>query len=217
MPFDYKKEYKEFYLPKNKPSIVTIPKMNFIAVGGNGDPNEEDGDYKKTIGLLYGIAFTIKMSYKGSHKIDGYFSYVVPPLEGLWWQEGMDNKNDIKCNIDYNNKSALHFISIIRLPDFVTKKDFEWAIEEATKKKKQDFSKVEFLTYEEGLCVQCMHIGSYDDEPATVELMHKYMQEQGYELDITEKRYHHEIYLSDPRKCDASKLKTVIRHPIKKK
>ena len=128
MPFDYKKEYKEFYLPKNKPSIVTIPKMNFIAVDGNGDPNEEDGDYKKTIGLLYGIAFTIKMSYKGSHKIDGYFSYVVPPLEGLWWQEGMDNKNDIKCNIDYNNKSALHFISIIRLPDFVTKKDFEWAI-----------------------------------------------------------------------------------------
>ena len=210
MAFDYKKEYKEFYMPKNKPSIVEIPKMNYIAVRGKGNPNDEEGEYKKTIGLLYGIAFTIKMSYKGTYKIDGYFEYVVPPLEGFWWQDG-------RVGIDYNQKEELNFISIIRLPDFVTKKDFDWAIEEATKKKKQDFSKVEFLTYDEGICVQCMHVGSYDNEPATVELMHKYMEENGYVLDITDKRFHHEIYLSDPRKCDENKLKTVIRHPIKKK
>ena len=197
-------------MPKNKPSIVEIPKMNYIAVRGKGNPNDEEGEYKKTIGLLYGIAFTIKMSYKGTHKIDGYFEYVVPPLEGFWWQDG-------RVGIDYNQKEELNFISIIRLPDFVTKKDFDWAIEEATKKKKQDFSKVEFLTYDEGICVQCMHVGSYDNEPATVELMHKYMEENGYVLDITDKRFHHEIYLSDPRKCNENKLKTVIRHPIKKK
>ena len=176
MAFDYKKEYKDFYMPKNKPSIVEIPKMNYIAVRGKGNPNNEEGEYKKTIGLLYGIAFTIKMSYKGTHKIDGYFEYVVPPLEGFWWQDG-------RVGIDYNQKEELNFISIIRLPDFVTKKDFDWAIEEATKKKKQDFSKVEFLTYDEGICVQCMHVGSYDNEPATVELMHKYMEENGYVLD----------------------------------
>ena len=209
MAFDYKKEYKEFYMPKNKPSIVNVPKMNYIAVRGKGNPNDENGDYKKTIGLLYGIAFTIKMSYKGTHKIDGYFEYVVPPLEGFWWQDGIKG-------IDYNKKNKFNFISIIRLPDFVTEKDFDWAIQEATKKKKQDFSKVEFFTYNEGECVQCMHIGSYDEEPQTVELMHNFMKESGYELDITDKRFHHEIYLSDPRKCDPSKLKTIIRHPIKK-
>lgn len=210
MAFDYKKEYKEFYMLKNKPSIVKIPKMNYIAVRGKGNPNDEKSEYKDSIGLLYAIAFTIKMSYKGTHKIDGYFEYVVPPLEGFWWQEG-NNKA-----IDYNRKDEFNFISIIRLPDFVTKADFDLAIEEATKKKKQDFSKVEFLSYDEGICVQCMHIGSYDNEPVTVNLMHEYMQENGYELDITDTRYHHEIYLSDPRKCDSSKLKTVIRHPIKK-
>ncbi len=211
MAFDYKKEYKEFYMPKNKPSIVKIPKMNYIAVRGKGNPNEENSEYKDSIGLLYAIAFTIKMSYKGTHKIDGYFEYVVPPLEGFWWQEGM------KGSFDYNNKDAMHFISIIRLPDFVSKKDCDWAIEEASKKKKQDFSKLEFLTYDEGICVQCMHIGSYDNEPATMELMHQYMIENGYELDITDTRFHHEIYLSDPRRCEISKLKTVIRHPIRKR
>ena len=204
MAFDYKKEYKEFYLPKNKPSIVKVPKMNYIAVRGKGNPNEPNSEYINSIGLLYAIAFTIKMSYKGSYKIDGYFSYVVPPLEGFWWQDDIDG-------IDYTKKDKFNFISVIRLPDFVTKKDFDWAIEEATKKKKQDFSRVEFFTYDEGLCVQCMHIGSYDNEPITVDLMHKYMKENGYELDITDTRYHHEIYLSDP-----SKLKTVIRHPIKR-
>lgn len=210
MAFDYKKEYKEFYMPKNKPSIVKIPKMNYIAVRGRGNPNDENGEYKESIGLLYAIAFTIKMSYKGSYKIEAYFEYVVPPLEGFWWQEGMNR------SIDYNNKDTMQFISVIRLPDFVTKRDFDWAIEEATKKKKKDFSKVEFFTYDEGICIQCMHIGSYDDEPTTVELMHEYMKENGYVLDITDTRLHHEIYLSDPRKCDVSKLKTIIRHPIKK-
>ena len=209
MAFDYKKEYKEFYMPANKPSIITVPKMNYIAVRGKGNPNDENGEYKDSIGLLYAIAFTVKMSYKGSHKIDGYFEYVVPPLEGFWWQEGSDT-------IDYANKNGFNFISLIRLPDFVTKADFDWAVQEATNKKKADFSKVEFLTYDEGVCVQCMHVGSYDDEPKTVALMHEYMKSNGYELDITSGRYHHEIYLSDPRKCAVEKLKTVVRHPIRK-
>lgn len=209
MAFDYKKEYKEFYMPKNKPCIVEIPRMNYIAVRGKGNPNEENGDYKTTIGLLYGIAYTIKMSYKGTHKIEGFFEYVVPPLEGLWWQDDI-------AGMDYNRKEDMHFISMIRLPDFVTEEDFAWAVEEAAKKKKQDFSRVEFFTYDEGICVQCMHIGPYDDEPATVEAMHTYANSNGYELDITDTRYHHEIYLSDPRKCDASKLKTVIRNPVRK-
>lgn len=209
MPFDFKKEYKEFYMPKNKPSIVEIPKMNYIAVRGKGNPNDENGEYKKSIGLLYGIAYTIKMSYKGTHKIDGFFEYVVPPLEGFWWQDGVKG-------MDYARKDDLNFISIIRLPDFVTKDDFDWAVTEATKKKKRDFSKVEFVAYDEGVCVQCMHIGSYDNEPETVRLMHEYMTENGYKLDITDERFHHEIYLSDPRKCSVDKLKTVIRHPIKK-
>ena len=210
MAFDYKKEYKEFYMPKSKPSIVTVPEMNYIAVRGKGDPNEEDGEYKKAIGLLYGIAFTIKMSRKGDHRIDGYFDFVVPPLEGFWWQDGVQG-------VDYANKDTFNWISVIRLPDFVSREDFDWAVEEAAAKKKTDFSKVEFFTYDEGLSVQCMHIGSYDDEPETVKLMHEYMDEQGYELDITEERMHHEIYLSDARKVEPEKRKTVIRHPIRKK
>lgn len=209
MAFDCKKEYKEFYMPPKKPSIVEVPPMNYIAVRGKGNPNDENGEYKESIGLLYGIAFTIKMSDKGEHKIDGYFEYVVPPLEGFWWQEGVDG-------IDYAHKENFNFISLIRLPDFVTKEDFDWAVVEATQKKKIDFSKVEFLTYNEGLCVQCMHIGSYDDEPTTIEAMHEYAAQNGYESDITDARYHHEIYLSDPRKCDPDKLKTVVRHPIRK-
>lgn len=209
MAFDYKKEYKEFYMPKNVPTIVTVPKANYIAVRGKGNPNDESGEYKNSIGLLYAIAFTIKMSYKGPHKIDEYFEYVVPPLEGFWWQDGSET-------IDYANKDGFNFISLIRLPEFVTKAEFNWAVREATEKKKTDFSKVEYLTYDEGVCVQCMHIGSYDNEPKTVALMHEYMAANGYELDINQSRYHHEIYLSDPRKCAAEKLKTVVRHPIKK-
>ena len=210
MPFDFKKEYKEFYMPKGKPEIVTVPKMNYIAVRGKGNPNEEDGEYKKSIELLYGIAYTIKMSKKGDHKIEGYFDYVVPPLEGFWWQENVDG-------IDYSHKENFQWISVIRLPDFVTKADFDWAIEEATRKKKMDFSKVEFLEIEEGLCVQCMHSGSYDDEPATIAAMDKFIADNGYENDISDTRRHHEIYLSDARKVAPEKLKTVIRHPINKK
>ena len=209
MPFDFKKEYKEFYLPPKTPTIVEVPPMNYLAVRGKGDPNDEEGEYRNSIGLLYGIAFTIKMSYKGSHKIDGYFEYVVPPLEGFWWQEGVKG-------IDYGRKEDFNFISVIRLPDFVSREDFDWAVREATKKKKTDFSKVEFFHYDEGLCVQCMHLGSYDDEPATVEAMHQLAEKEGYKLDINEKRMHHEIYLSDPRKTEPAKLKTVVRHPIKK-
>ena len=209
MAFDFKKEYKEFYLPDKKPSVVLVPKMNYLAVRGQGDPNQKDGEYKQAIGLLYGIAFTIKMSKKGGHQIDGYFDYVVPPLEGFWWQPGV-------TGINYAHKEDFRWISVIRLPDFVTKADFNWAVDEATKKKKTDFSKVEYITYDEGLCVQCMHIGSYDDEPKTVALMHEYMKRQGYALDITDQRLHHEIYLSDARKVAPEKLKTVIRHPIRR-
>ena len=209
MAFDFKKEYKEFYMPKNKPGIVTVPAMNYIAVRGQGDPNAEDGEYKQSIALLYGIAFTIKMSKMGDHRIEGYFDYVVPPLEGFWWQDGIQG-------IDYAHKDAFQWISVIRLPDFVTADDFAWAVEEATRKKKTDFSKAEFLTYDEGLCVQCMHSGSYDEEPATVSRMHEYMEAHGYVLDITSQRMHHEIYLSDARKVAPEKRKTVIRHPIKK-
>ena len=209
MAFDFKKEYREFYLPKDRPEIVAVPAMHYMAVRGQGDPNQPEGAYRQAIQMLYTVAYTLKMSGRAGHEIDGFFDYVVPPLEGLWWQENIKG-------MDYNRKEDMRFISMIRLPDFVTKEDFEWAVQEATKKKKQDFSKVEFLTYDEGLCVQCMHIGPYDDEPATVAIMHDYMKANGYELDITDTRHHHEIYLSDPRRCDPSKLKTVIRHPIQK-
>jgi len=210
MAFDYKKEYKEFYMPKAKPEIVTVPKMNYIAVRGSGDPNAEDGDYKAAIGLLYAIAFTIKMSKKGDRKIEGYFDYVVPPLEGFWWQDGLSG-------VDYSHKEDFQWLSVIRLPDFVTEEDFKWAVNDATNQKKQDFSKVEFLTIEEGLCVQCMHIGAYDDEPNTVVMMDRYLDENGYENDMSDDRRHHEIYLSDARRVAPEKLKTVIRHPIKAK
>lgn len=208
--FDYKKEYKEFYLPKNEPQIVDVPAMNFIAVRGKGNPNEENGEYKAAIGLLYAIAFTIKMSNKGGHKIEGYFDYVVPPLEGFWWQDGVKG-------IDYTRKEDYQWISLIRLPDFVTKADFDWAVEEAARKKQTDFSKVEFFSYTEGICVQCMHIGPYDAEPATVRAMEAYADAQGYEIDISDTRFHHEIYLSDARRCNPERLKTVIRHPIRVK
>lgn len=210
MAFDFKKEYKEFYLPAATPGIIEIPRMNYLDVSGVGNPNDEDSEYKQSIALLYGIAYTIKMSKKGSHQIEGYFDYSVPPLEGFWWQEGISG-------IDYGRKEDFNFISVIRLPDFVKKEDFDWAIEEATRKKKTDFSKVEFWTYDEGLCVQCMHLGSYDDEPATVKAMQQYADAMGYVEDFESGRLHHEIYLSDPRRTDPAKLKTVVRHPIRKR
>ena len=210
MPFDFKKEYKELYMPKNKPEILNVPKANYIAIRGKGNPNEEGGAYQQAISILYAIAYTLKMSYKTDHKIEGFFEYVVPPLEGFWWQDNVDG-------IDYSDKSSFNWISTIRLPDFVSKEDFDWAVETATKKKKIDCSSAEFLTIKEGLCVQIMHNGSYDDEPVSVKLMDDYISAQGYENDITETRLHHEIYLSDPRKTSPAKYKTVIRHPIKKK
>ncbi|MBS5335128.1 MAG: transcriptional regulator [Clostridiales bacterium] len=209
MAFDYKKEYKEFYMPGKKPSIAEIPEMNYIAVRGKGDPNQENGSYQNSLKLLYPVAFTIKMSYKGSHNIEGYFEYVVPPLEGFWWQDDI-------FGVDYSQKDKFNFISVIRLPDFVSKEDFEWAIYEASAKKGMDFSSVEFMTIEEGLCVQCMHIGPYDNEPETVDIMNKFLRKEGYENDFESGRLHHEIYLSDPRRCQPQRLKTVIRHPIKK-
>ena len=208
MAFDFKKEYKEFYLPKNKPSIVEVPSVNYIAVRGRGDPNEEDGDYKRAVGVLYAVAYTLKMSYKTEHKIAGFYEYVVPPLEGFWEQEGVQGA-------DYSDKSAFKWISVIRLPEFVTPGELEWAKRTAAVKKKLDCSVAEFLTIDEGLCVQIMHIGSYDDEPATVALMDEFISERGYVNDLGGARLHHEIYLSDPRKTSPEKLKTVIRHPIR--
>ena len=209
MAFDFKKEYKEFYMPNNKPEIVTVPQANYIAVRGKGNPNEIDGAYQKAISILYAVAYTLKMSYKTEHKIEGFFEYVVPPLEGFWWQDNVDG-------IDYADKAAFNWISVIRLPEFITQKDFEWAVETASEKKKLDCSSAEFLTIDEGVCVQIMHIGAFDDEPQTVALMDEYIAQNGYENDITESRLHHEIYLSDARKVAPEKWKTVIRHPIKR-
>ena len=208
MAFDFKKEYKEFYLPPAKPVVVTVPKANYIAVRGKGDPNEEGVAYQQAIGILYAVAYTLKMSYKTDHRIEGFYDYVVPPLEGFWWQEGVDG-------IDYSDKSTFCWISVIRLPDFITKADFDWAVQTASKKKKIDCSKAEFLTIDEGLCVQIMHIGPYDDEPASVALMDRFLEENGYENDLSATRLHHEIYLSDARKIAPENWKTVIRHPIK--
>ena len=196
-------------MPKNKPEIVTVPKANYIAVRGKGNPNEIDGAYQQAISILYAVAYTLKMSYKTEHKIEGFFEYVVPPLEGFWWQDNVDG-------IDYADKAAFNWISVIRLPEFITQKDFEWAVETASEKKKLDCSSSEFLTVDEGLCVQIMHIGAFDDEPQTVALMDEYIAQNGYENDITESRLHHEIYLSDARKVAPEKWKTVIRHPIKR-
>ena len=209
MAFDFKKEYKEYYMPKNKPQIIDIPSMSYIAVRGKGDPNDENGEYKQAIGVLYAVAYTLKMSYKTEHKIDGFFEYVVPPLEGFW-QSGNTG------TFDYADKSQLKWISVIRLPDFIKEDDFRWAVEIASKKKKIDCSSAEFITVEEGLCVQMMHNGAYDDEPATVEIMDRFIAENGFQNDLNGERMHHEIYLSDPRKTPPEKWKTVIRHPIKK-
>lgn len=210
MAFDFKKEYKEFYMPKNKPEIVNVPTANYIAVRGKGNPNTPDGEYQQAISVLYAVAYTLKMSYKTDYKIEGFFEYVVPPLEGFWWQENVSG-------VDYGNKDSFNWISVIRLPDFITKTDFEWAVENASKKKKLDCSKAEFITIDEGLCVQIMHIGPFDNEPETVAIMDAFLEENGYENDINEKRLHHEIYMSDARKVAPEKWKTVIRHPIRRK
>ena len=228
MAFDFKKEYKEFYMPKKKPEIVNVPKANYIAVRGKGNPNTPDGEYQQAIGVLYAVAYTLKMSYKTDYKIEGFFEYVVPPLEGFWWQGEQHpvdavvrtdraGRREAVVGVDYENKDSFNWISVIRLPDFVTRKDFEWAVETATQKKKLDCSKAEFMTIDEGLCVQMMHIGPFDNEPESVAIMDAFLEENGYENDINENRLHHEIYMSDARKVAPEKWKTVIRHPIRKK
>lgn len=196
-------------MPPKTPMLIDVPLMRYIAVRGQGDPNRADGEYRRSIGLLYAIAYTIKMSEKAGHTIDGYFSYVVPPPEGFWWQAG-------NAAIDYSRKQDFRFLSVLRLPDFVAADDFAWAIAEATRKKKADFSEVEFFEYAEGLCVQCMHVGSYDAEPQTIDTMRAYAASMGYVADITDTRRHHEIYLSDPRRCVPETCKTVIRIPVRK-
>lgn len=210
MAFDFKKEYREFYLPKNKPQIVKVPPANYIAVRGQGNPNEEGGAYQAAIAVLYAVAYTIKMSKMGDHRMNGYYDFVVPPLEGFWWQEGMEG-------FDYSDKSTFHWISVIRVPDFVTRAEFDWAVAEAARKKKLDCSMAEYLTIDEGECVQIMHLGSFDDEPATVAVMDEYLAANGYENDFSDARLHHEIYLSDARKVAKEKWKTVIRHPVRKR
>ena len=210
MAFDYKKEFKEFYLPPRKPQLVEVPEMHFVAVRGSGNPNAEDGEYKSAMELLYGLAFTIKMSKMGDHRIEGYFDYVVPPLEGLWWQDGASS-------LDLARKENFRWISMIRLPEFVTLQEFDWAVSEATRKKGLDFSRAEYFRYTEGKCVQCMHVGPYDAEGATIAAMEDFAAENGFVPDCGDVRRHHEIYLSDARKCAPERLKTVIRIPLRKK
>jgi hypothetical protein len=215
MAFDYKKEYKEFYLPKQEPSFVPVPTMNYVAARGKGNPNEDNGLYMEAVQLLYSISYTIKMSKKTDHRMEGYFDYVVPPLEGLWWE--VVNGNTVK-GFSYKDKALLNWISMIRLPDFVTREEFEWAIAETSRKKSIDCSKAEFLTIEENLCAQIMHIGSYDEEPVTIAKLEQFIIDNGYSINIDNTSlFHHEIYLSDPRKTDSAKCKTIIRYPVKKR
>lgn len=208
MTYDFKKEQNQFYKPGKKPELIEVPKMTYIVVRGKGNPNVDDSEYKRTIQLLYGIAYTIKMSKKGTHNIKDYFDFVVPPLEGLWWQDGNNG-------VDYTHKEKFEFISMIRVPDFVTQDVLDWAIKEASEKKDGDFSKVKLITLEEGKCVQVMYVGAYDDEPATIEKMKEFAEQNGVVPDYSEKRSHHEIYLSDPRRTKVENLKTVIRIPVK--
>lgn len=209
MAFDFKKEYKEFYLPKNKPEILTVPKVNYIAVWGEGDPNQPGGDYQRAIAVLYAVAYTLKMSDKAGHPMEGFFQYVVPPLEGFWKTES--------GVIDVSRKDAFQWISAIRLPDFVTPEDLDWAARTAEAKKKLDCSSAQFWTVEEGLCVQMMHLGPFDTESASLAQVEEFLSIQGYETDLSDTRLHHEIYLSDARRVPPERWKTVLRHPIRRR
>lgn len=209
MVYDYKKEFKALYAPATTPTIIDVPPMQFLAVRGQGDPNEEDGAYSRAVQLLYSTSYTLKMSHRGPYKMDGFFEYVVPPLEGFWWQDQLHG-------VDYSRKADFQWISLIRLPDFISAKDVDWAVAAASAKTKSDYSAVQILRYDEGLCVQCMHIGPYDNEPETVAKMQLFAEEGGFLMDLSDERYHHEIYISDPRKVKADKMKTIIRHPIRR-
>lgn len=209
---DYKKEYKDLYMPKKKPSIIEVPEMIFIMVDGKGNPNTLES-YKKAMEILYGLSFTIKMSKMSGTQPKGYFDYVVPPLEGLWW---VDDGNFDGQNV--SDKDKFCWTSMIRQPEFVTEAVFEWAKESLQKKKSYiDFSSTRLVTFREGLCCQVMHVGPYDAEPETIKMMEKYIKENGYVLDINSERLHHEIYLGDPRRTKPENLKTVIRHPVRVK
>ncbi|WP_283621067.1 GyrI-like domain-containing protein [Limosilactobacillus avium] len=208
MAYSFKKEQKDLYNLGKRPMVIDVPAMNYLAVRGHGDPNEINGEYQQSLQLLYPVAYTIKMSKKGDHHIPGYFDFVVPPLEGYWWQDGVKG-------VDYQHKERFNFISMIRLPDFVDQATFDWAIQTAQAKKGVDFSKVEFLPQHEGLCVQVLHVGSYDNEPATVAKLHDFIAQKGLQLDINDHRHHHELYLSDPRRTQEANLKTVLRLPVK--
>ena len=204
---DYKKEYKALYLPKTEPMIIDIPEIAFVAIKGEGNPNEIDGEYQKALGVLYAIQYTIKMSKKGKPDIEGYFDYVVPPLEGLWWLDEGDT---------WSSKSKYNWISLIRLPEFVTAEVFQWAVTEVYRKKGIETNDAKYMRVTEGLCVQCLHIGSYDSEPETLKRMESFIEKNSLFMDKTDERRHHEIYLSDPRKTDSAKLKTVLRIPVKR-
>ena len=208
---DYKKEFKDLYLPKTQPMEITVPAMTFIMVDGKGNPNDKDGEYQVAVELLYALSYTIKMNKKIRNEIEDYFDYVVPPLEGLWWLEDDD--------MDFSKKNKYIWTSMIRQPEFVTKEIFDFACDELKKKKPHiDVSKV----FDEGLCVQCMHIGPFDQEHVTIEKIDKFILENNLINDIGsvyEKgsvRGHHEIYLSDPRRVNKAKMKTVIRHPVRR-
>lgn len=209
MAYNFKKEQKDLYNPGQRPMVADVPAMNYVAVRGHGDPNAADSEYQRSLPLLYAVAYTIKMSKKGDQQIPGYFDFVVPPLEGYWWQTGIKG-------VDYDHKEKFSFISMIRLPDFVDQAAFKWAVKEASAKKNMDLTKVEFLPQHEGLCVQACHVGPYDDEPRTVAQLHTFMEKMGLQLDINNHRHHHEIYLSDPRRSKPENLKTIIRIPVRK-
>lgn len=209
MTYDFKKEFKEQYPKKTNPNILEIPNQIYISVKGKGNPNDKDGAYAKAVQNLYAIAYTIKMSKNGTTQLPGYFDFVVPPLEGFWWQ------TDLK-GVDYSRKDDFEWISLLRMPEFVDETVLEWAKKTVIDKKELDTNNVTLLHYDEGMVVQCLHIGSYDNEPETVAKMNSYLKDEGYEIDLSEIRHHHEIYMSDPRKTSIEKLKTIIRHPIKK-
>lgn len=196
-------------MPGTAPEIVKVPCMSYVAVRGRGDPNEENGAYQKALGILYAVSYTIRMSHKSSRRMEGFFEYVVPPLEGFWQQE-------CAKGLGSPDKAGFCWISVIRLPDFVSPADFQWAVAEAGQKKKLDCSPAELLTVDEGLCVQLLHRGSYDSEPESIARMNRYLAEHGFQSDLSESRLHHEIYLSNPKKAAPERLKTVLRHPIKK-
>ena len=208
MAYDFKKEEKKFYRPSKKPTLIDVPTMTYLTVHGSGDPNQAGGEYQHALKLLYSLAYTIKMSKMGEYQPSGYFDFVVPPLEGFWWQPGVKG-------VDYQHKETFHFISAIRMPSFVTSEVFQWAVKEATAKKKLDFTPVKLTSIAEGQCAQIMHVGPYDNELATVAKLYDFIKQAGYQPNYTDQRHHHEIYLSDPRRTKSENLKTIIRIPIK--